>query len=442
MAGSGANRAVTLAERLTRVRTLRHAVARDPGALARSTDRPGASEADVLVSEVLPLLEACRFLEARAMKLLADRTPAGSRPLWLFGTRLTVRRIPLGRVLVVGPANYPLLLPGVQALQAWVAGNTVFVKPAPGCAAPMRALAGLLADDLLSVLDDTADAARDRIGQGVEHVVLTGSATTGRAVLADLAPKLVGATMELSGRDALIVLPGADLALAARAIAFGLRFNAGRTCIAPRRIVVVGDALDRLRPLLAAALGEASVPVPPALMAEIATILPTGVAIGHADLATADAMPPIVLETAADAAWTSRDLFAPLASLHVVPDAAAAAALANSGPYALGAAVFGPHAEALAVARALRAGCVLVNDVVAPTADPRLPFGGAGDSGFGVTRGAEGLLAMTRPQAIVARTGGGSRHLTTLDAGAAPLVARLIRLAHGSAADRVAAIRR
>jgi len=432
---------VTLTERLARVRTLRHAVAADPGALARTANRPGASEADVLVSEVLPFLEACRFLEAQAPRLLADRTPAGSRPLWLFGTRLIVRRMPLGRVLVVGPANYPLLLPGVQALQAWVAGNTVFIKPAPGCAAPMHALAERL-DDHFVVLDDTAEAARARIKQGIEHVVLTGSATTGRAVLAELAPRLVGATMELSGRDALIVLPGADLALVARAIAFGLRFNAGRTCIAPRRIIVVGDALDRLRPLLATALGEASVPVPPALMAEVANILPTAAAIGRADLATADAMPPVVLETSADAAWTWRDLFAPLASLHVVSDADAGIALANDGPYALGAAVFGPDAEAMAVARALRAGCVLVNDVVAATADPRLPFGGAGDSGFGVTRGADGLLAMTRPQAIVARTGGGSRHLAMLDAGAAPLVARLIRLAHGRAADRIAAIRR
>ena len=445
MAGPSPDRPLNLPERLSRVRRLRHAVAADPRALAQTAARPGASEADVLVSEVLPLLEACRFLETQAARLLAERTPAGSRPIWLFGTRLVVRRVPLGRVLVVGPANYPLLLPGVQAIQAWVAGNAVFVKPAPGCAAPMLALADLLADERLSVLDDTADAARERIGLGVEHVVLTGSATTGRAVLAELAPRLVGATMELSGRDALLVLPGADLALAARAIAFGLRFNGGRTCIAPRRVVVVGaDAAKRLRPLVALALGDAVVPVPAALMSEVREILATGGAapIGNLALVAADAMPPLLLPAEPDAAWTTRDLFAPLASMHVVADVEAAVALANSGLYALGAAVFGPRKDAMAVAREMRAGCVLVNDVVAPTADPRLPFGGTGDSGFGTTRGAEGLLAMTRPQAIVARTGGGSRHLTTLGSDAAPLVARLIRLAHGRVADRLAALRR
>ena len=88
-------------------------------------------------------------------------------------------------------------------------------------------------------------------------MVLTGSAVTGRAVLAQLAPLLVPATMELSGRDPLVVLPGADLDLAARAIAFGLAFNAGRTCIAPRRVIVTAPdrsaLLAHLSPLLATA---------------------------------------------------------------------------------------------------------------------------------------------------------------------------------------------
>ena len=117
--------------------------------------------------------------------------------------------------------------------------------------------------------------------------------------------------------------------------------------------------------------------------------------------------------------------------LQVVADSDAAVVAANASPYALGAAVFGPREAAQAVARKLRAGCVVVGDVIVPTADPRLPFGGAGESGFGTTRGAEGLLAMTRPQAIVSRDRPEWRHLAPLPAAAGPLVASLLRLAYG-----------
>jgi aldehyde dehydrogenase (NAD+) len=73
--------------------------------------------------------------------------------------------------------------------------------------------------------------------------------------------------------------------------------------------------------------------------------------------------------------------------------------------YALSAAVFGPEKDALELASKVRAGGVLINDVIVPTVDPRIPFGGRGRSGFGVTRGAEGLLAMTVPRTVQVRRG-------------------------------------
>jgi acyl-CoA reductase-like NAD-dependent aldehyde dehydrogenase len=146
-------------------------------------------------------------------------------------------------VQILAPGNYPLFLPGVQLLQALVAGNAVLLKPAPGCTAPLATLSTLLEDaglpsQLVQLLGEDVAGARAAIVQGVERVVLTGSAETGRAVLADLAPQLTPATLELSGNDAVFVLPGADLDLVADALAFGLRLNGGATCIAPRRVFV------------------------------------------------------------------------------------------------------------------------------------------------------------------------------------------------------------
>jgi len=370
-------------ERLAVLRRARHRIADRAEMLARAAARPGASEADILVAEVMPLLAAICFLEQRAAGLLAPRRPWRGRPIWLFGTRLEIRRLPLGRVLVIAPANYPLLLPGVQLMQALAAGNAVAVKPAAGCAGPMTLIARLLAeaglpDGLLRVLDDSAAAGKTAVGSGeYDVVVLTGSSATGRAVLAQAAPLLLPAIMELSGEDPFVVLPGVDVAYAAQALAFGLAFNAGNTCIAPRRVIVVR-----------------------------------------------------AMEAAFRAASTT--------TFTVAADADEALALANGGGYALGAAVFGEPVAAAAFARRLRAGCVVVGDAVAPTADPRLPFGGAGESGFGITRGAEGLLALTRPQAMVTRGQPEWRHLAKLDENVAPMVAALLRAAYGG--NRLAAI--
>ena len=86
-----------------------------------------------LTAEVLPLAEACRFLEREAGKLLAPlRLGKRGLPLWLAGVRSEIQREPFGVVLIIGPGNYPLLLPGVQLIQALVAGNAVLLKPGVG----------------------------------------------------------------------------------------------------------------------------------------------------------------------------------------------------------------------------------------------------------------------------------------------------------------------
>jgi len=100
-----------------------------------------------------------------------------------------------------------------------------------------------------------------------------------------------------------------------------------------------------------------------------------------------------------------QDLFAPWCAIVPTDTTASAVAAVNQGRYRLGAAVFGPGGEAALVARHLEVGTVTINDLIVPTADPRLPFGGRGRSGFGVTRGAEGLLAMTVPQVITTTAG-------------------------------------
>src|SRR5215218_5712906 len=102
-----------------------------------------------------------------------------------------------------------------------------------------------------------------------------------------------------------------------------------------------------------------------------------------------------------------------LTGVSLTPVASTDDALAEAArsPYALGASIFGPEEEAVALAGRVRAGVVVVNDVIVPTADPRLPFGGRGESGFGVTRGGEGLLELTAVKVVAVRRGRWLPHL-------------------------------
>lgn len=364
-----------LTARLRIIRRVRHQIAARATEL---TDTVTAPAAETLVAQVLPLADACRFLERRAPRILASRQLGDDgRPFWMRGTQIELRREPFGIVLIIGAANYPLFLPGVQVLQALVAGNAVLLKPGTGGTPPARALASLLTAAgldarLLRVLDESPDTARAAMAAGVDKVVLTGSAETGAAVLAELAPRLIPATMELSGRDPVFVRADADLELVVAALKFGVRLNDGVTCIAPRRVFVARELAAQLQARLAGLL-----------------------------------------------------------EITPVANDAEALTLAARSPYALGATVFGRETGARALAERVRAGVVVINDMIVPTADPRVPFGGRGRSGFGLTRGAEGLREMTCLKTVITRRGRWRPHFLEPQKQDAQLFAAYIQAAHG-----------
>jgi acyl-CoA reductase-like NAD-dependent aldehyde dehydrogenase len=374
-----------ISERLRVVRALRHGIAENAdklaGIAASVSERPIAEK---LVSEVLPLADACRWLEKSADRVLATRR-CGSRgrPFWMQGVTFEVQRQPLGLVLVIGPANYPLFLPAVHALHALVAGNAVLLKPAPGTRHVALTFAQLARDAdldpaLLTILPESVSAARSAIADGVDKVIFTGSSENGRDVLATLAETNTPSVMELSGQDAVLVFADADLDLVVRALRFGTSLNDGNTCIAPRRLVVVQSVAEDLL----ARLSIARVPI-------------------------------MLIER--------------------VHDEEAAVHRANDADFALGASIFSRDvARARTLAARIKTGFVLINDLIAPTADPRMPFGGVKASGFGTTRGDEGLLEMTFPHVVAERHGRTHPHFDEPAAGDAHLFSAYIRAAHGT----------
>ena len=399
---------------------------------------------ETLSAEVLPLADACKFLQKQAPRLLRARRLGGAdRPFWLRGASARVEHRPHGVVLILAPSNYPLLLPGVQALQALVAGNAVIWKPGRYGAAAARCLVGLLEQaglprGLVQVLNDSPDDGRAAVEAGPDALVLTGSRETGRAVAAALSQNdPIPTIFELSGCDAFIVQASADPQMAAAGVRFGLSFNGSFTCLAPRRLFVHRDGIARFEQELRDALqGVEPVPIDPQSRERLnrwtEQAVEAGARLVSGTLPAPERSRPVVLtDVPADSALWREDLAAPVACLDAIDSDDEAVTRVHACDYRLGATVYGAPQTAEALARRLDVGVVVVNDYLVPTADPRLPFGGHGASGTGRTRGAEGLLQMTRTRVVSRRAGSFRPHHEPVGPEQANLVHHFLTIGHG-----------
>jgi acyl-CoA reductase-like NAD-dependent aldehyde dehydrogenase len=416
--------ATPLPQRLAIIRRARRLIpdwaARIAAPIHAGRRQPGES----LGAEILPLADSLRFLEQYAPRVLRPRRyGARSQPLWLFGVRSEVHREPHGVVLVIGPSNYPLFLTASQATQALAAGNAVVIKPGEGGGQANRLFADMLIaagldPNLIRVLGEEADAAPRAIEAGVDKVLLTGSARTGQKLLAQLAPRLVPATLELSGTDAAFVRHDANLDLVTRALRFAIRLNHSETCIAPRRVFVdrrvAGDLQQRLAVMVRDVPAyEARTPAGKAAASLVADAVGKGARLvaGQVLPDQEGVTPCVVAGATTEMPLLREEVFAPVLTLVPVENDEQALEAASKCPYALGATVFSNEEDARRLAPRINAGVVVINDVIAPTADPRLPFGGRDRSGYGSTRGVEGLLDVTRVKVVTLRRGNMHVHL-------------------------------
>jgi acyl-CoA reductase-like NAD-dependent aldehyde dehydrogenase len=402
------------------VRALRRLLVRDVDRLAEVIAREvGKSAAEAIGGDVLGTADACRFLEREAASLLRPRrVPWRLRPSWMIGQSDVVHRRPRGVVGVIGTWNYPLYLNGVQVVQALVAGNAVLWKPSEVTPAFGEMFHGLLLEagfpgELVQRLPGTREMGPALAEAPLDHVVFTGSATVGRKLAARLGERLVSSTLELSGCDAMFVLDDADLPMAAKAAWFGATLNRGQTCIAVRRAFVPRSVYSPFCDLLRQLVDTSPLRLAIASQARQAEELIDDAVSSGARLLVdrppgegADCRPAVVIDARPEMRLCREAAFAPLLAVLPVGDLDEALAMEARCPYALAASVFTRNPDAARqLAGRLRAGAVTINDVIVPTAHPATPFGGAGDSGWGVTQGAEGLLEMTVPQVVSARGG-------------------------------------
>lgn len=446
---------LSVRQRLKPVRRLRQLIAERAEELALTvTQDIGRAADEVLATDIVPTADACRFLERNAKSILRSRTVSRwQTPLWLVGCRDTVYHRPRGIVGIIGTWNYPIFLNVVQIAQALTAGNGVIWKPSEQV--PMLAIklhdlfleAGFPVD-LFIRLPAEREFGSQLAEAAVDHIVFTGSADVGRKLARRLGERLVSSTLELSGIDAMIVLADADLAMAAKAAWYGMTLNRGQTCIAVRRIFVERSVyaafLEHLQPF---AKSQEALPLVTRQQAEQAERL-VGSAINSGGRILPNAPTPrageepsrfpasFVVDISQQASLNQEAAFAPIAGIKPFDQIEEAVDEVNHCPFGLGVSIFTKdRARAMELSARIEAGMVTINDVIAPTAHPSTPFGGRRESGWGVTQGAEGLLAMTIPQVVTNRGGTFRPHYFSAqgpDPAVAEMLRGLLRWRHGS----------
>lgn len=315
---------------------------------------------------------------------------------------------PLGPVFAIMPWNFPLWQVFRFAAPALMAGNAGVLKHAAnvqGCALAIEALfrdAGFPEHLFRNLTIDNAGAAKVIESPVIRAVTLTGSTAAGKSVAAKAGEMLKKTVLELGGSDPYLILADADLEAAATACAASRLINSGQSCIAAKRFIVVESVKAEFERLFVAAMAKAVMGDP---LDEATTLGP------QARLDLRDSLDRQVRDSVSQGARCllggslpdgpgayypatvlsdvkpgmpayDEEIFGPVAAIIAAADDAEAVAIANDSIYGLGAAVFSrDSARAEAIARQLEAGCVFVNAFVA--SDPRLPFGGIKESGYG-----------------------------------------------------------
>jgi acyl-CoA reductase-like NAD-dependent aldehyde dehydrogenase len=427
--------------------------------VATIVSETGKTYEDALLAEVAYAANAFGFWAKQAPGYLADEKIRSANP-FVAGRKLTVRYGPLGVVGVIGPWNYPLSNSVGDCIPAMAAGNAVVLKPSE--VTPLTSLLVAealrecgLPEGVFSVATGRGDTGQALI-DAVDMVMFTGSTATGKKVMARAAETLTPVSLELGGKDPMIVLADADLERAANAAVYYSMQNGGQTCISTERVYVESPIYDEFvakvtEKVKALRQGE---PTGPGTVDVGAVTFPAQLDIvtRHVDDARAAGAriaagghghsdhgryfePTVLVDVDHSMACMTEETFGPTLPIMRVSDAEDAIAKANDSRYGLAASVWTKDiARGEAIARRMEAGAVCVNDAQLNYLALELPMGGWKESGLGVRHGAAGIRKYTRQQALlVTRFAPMKRdvHMFPYKARTTKLLGRLVKLLYG-----------
>ncbi|CAD5919874.1 MULTISPECIES: succinic semialdehyde dehydrogenase [unclassified Streptomyces] len=399
-------------------------LARQDEALDLMQAENGKTRRDAFL-EVVDIGIVSRYYARNAAKYLSPKRRRGAIPLLTHTTEL---HHPKGVVTVISPWNYPLSMAASDTIAALMAGNAVVQKPDT-----QTALTALWSMDLMYEAGLPRDVWQMVIGRGssigdplmdnADYMMFTGSTATGRQIAADAGRRLIGASLELGGKNPMIVLDDADIEKAAEGAVAACFPSAGQLCVSIERLYVAESIRDefvaaftaRARKLTIGAAYDYSMDVgsltTPAQLRTVTEHVDDAVAKGATVLAGGTARPDlgplfyeptILTDVTPEMTLYDHETFGPVVSIYTYRDVEEAVTLANATSYGLNASVWSRNgARGRAVAARVHAGTVNVNEAFAAAwGSVDAPMGGMGDSGLGRRHGADGILKYTEPQTI------------------------------------------
>jgi len=375
------------------------------------------------------LADLINFYGARAAKYIGEESVRPHTPL-LASKKLRVQYRPHPVAGIISPWNFPLILSLGDAVPALQAGCAVVIKPSEftplGIAEVIEAwkheIGGPDVFDCVQGIGETGGALVDE----VDFIQFTGSDRTGRKVMARAAETLTPVSLELGGKDPMIVLADADLDRAANAAAWGGMMNSGQICMSVERIYVEEPAYDQFVNKLTAEVGKLRQGAEDAEVGAMTSPRQIAIVEDHVDDALAsgaraltggkrvagpgDYFEPTVLVDVDHSMKVMRDeTFGPVVGVMRVRDADEAVRLANDTRYGLSGAVFGEREHAEQVARRVECGAINVNDVLVNYFATDVPMGGWKQSGIGTRHGEGGIKKYCRSESLVITRFGGKR---------------------------------
>ncbi len=389
---------------------------------AAITREAGKPLAEALVTEVLVVLDAARFLIENAWRLLCDEpVPHGNLATKL--KRGSLVREPYGVIGIISPWNYPFSIPATETLAALVAGNAVVLKPSELTPLVALELAGLLHTagvpaDVFQVVIGEGAAGAALVRSPIDKLVFTGSVATGKRIAATAAEHLLPVVLELGGKDPMLVLDDADMDVASSAAVWGAFVNAGQACLSVERCYVhrslydaflqacsektkklrVGHGEDRdtdVGPMIherQLAIVESHVEDAKARGARVLTGGKRSPELGANFYA-----PTVLAGVTHDMRIMREETFGPVLPIMSFDSDDEAVRLANDSEYGLAASIWTRDSKrGQRLARRIHAGTVMVNDVISCFAISEAPHGGVKSSGVGRTHGRFGLEEMVR----------------------------------------------
>lgn len=420
----------SLEERLRLLPRLRRVLMAQREEIARLVSwETGKPYAESLAVELIPGLDMIRFLQKAAGRIWKpERLGLG----WFVHKRSILEHIPLGVVGIISPWNYPFGIPFTQVVAALIAGNAVLLK-----SSELTPLSGVrlvevfrqagLDPELLQLISGDGSRGAALVSAGPDKLVFTGSVATGKRVMSSAAEGLLPLTLELGGKDPMLVLRDANLERAANGAVWGAFTNAGQVCASVERCYVerpvaeefIAKVLAKTRQLRQGSplgkLPDGEVVVNPVdlgpmitetqrqkVQAQVDDALRRGGSAlcggrPRTDLPGYFYPPTVLIDVPPAADVWQEETFGPLLPIAVVDSAEEGIALANQSRYALSASVWSQsRTQARAAAARLEAGTVWINDVIYTYGLAATPWGGFKESGLGRTHSAIGLQDFTQ----------------------------------------------